>query len=510
MLFEFSADSRSVSDLGIADVARVLCAGSPLRGTREAMLHVLCSPVSDARGLSARQRDVRSVRGNDSVIEKCAESDFVWLMEYDVDDDLKELLEAPFFDSFATSWMNRIWFLLGANNAYGAVVCPVVALVTPIMYLLSPIFIMRFRYGVKVGIANYARLLYQSFRLGGEMIMLASGKSVSVASMALSLAAAAFVYVQNVVNAVRHARNLYVACEKISSKVEGACRFAKQARAAMGASGWTVAHSERWASDGGAVAGDAGLPEALAGRVFRAYNPGFGRSLVCFRSVDRGRMRAFARHAALFDVARCASRSLGATRFARYEGPGFLARGLRHPLVEGCVGNDIALGMGAPSVVLTGANASGKSTLMRSVALASVMAQSVTVCFCDAIAVRPVERVFTHMHVSDDVAEGKSRFQAEMANIGEIVANAESGRSCLLVVDELFSSTTAAQSVVCLDGVLRRLAGFPGCMFVLATHHEVSFEGVRRFRMETLGSTLAHSYKMVPGVNDVFNAVYTG
>lgn len=443
------------------------------------------------------------------MIEASAESDFAWVMEYDVDDDLKELLEAPFFDSFVTSWMNRVWFLLGANNAYGAVVSPAVALVTPILYLLSPIFIMRFRYGVKVGLVNYARLVYQSFRLGGDMITLASGRSVSVASMALSLAAAAFAYVQNVVNAVRHARNLYVACEKITNKVEGACRFAKQASAAMAASGWTVARSERWASDGGAVAGDAGIPEALAGCGFRAYNPAFGRALVCFRSLDRARMRAFARHAALFDAARCASRSLdGGARFARYEGPGFLARGLRHPLVEGCVGNDVALGMGSPSVVLTGANASGKSTLMRSVALASVMAQSVTVCFCDAIAVRPVERVFTHMHVSDDVAEGKSRFQAEMANIGEIVANAESGRSCLLVVDELFSSTTAAQSVVCLDGVLRRLAGFPGCMFVLATHHEVGFEGVRRFRMETSGSTLAHSYKMVPGVNEVFNAVY--
>ena len=45
-------------------------------------------------------------------------------------------------------------------------------------------------------------------------------------------------------------------------------------------------------------------------------------------------------------------------------------------------------------------------------------------------------------------------------------------------------------------------------MFVLATHHEVSFDGVRRFRMETSGSTLEHSYRMVPGVNEVFNGVY--
>lgn len=508
MLFD-TRESRAGADLGIADVARAMCAGSSLRGGREAMLHILSNPVCDARTLRARREDVASVRGSRAAVDPGAESDFEWLMEYDVDDDLKQLLEAPFFDSFATSWMNRVWLCLGANNSYGVVLSPAVSLVTPVLYLLSPIFIMRFRYGVKVGILNYVRLVYQSFRLGGEMITLASGRSVSVASMALSLAAAVFVYVQNVVNAFRHARNLYVACEKITSKVEGACRFAKQARAAMAESGWTASRSERWTRDGGEVADDAGLPERLAGRGFAAYDPSFGRALVCFRGVDRARMRAFARSAALFDAARCAARALGrGARFARYEGPGFLARGLRHPLVEGCVGNDVALGLGSPGVVLTGANASGKSTLMRSVALASVMAQSVTVCFCDAIAVRPVERVFTHMCVSDDVSEGRSRFQAEMANIGEVVANAESGSTCLLVVDELFSSTTAAQSVVCLDGVLRRLASFPGCMFVLATHHDVSYGGVRRCKMETSGSTLEHSYRMVSGVNEVFNARY--
>lgn len=505
MLFE-GCEPRFSADLGISHVASLMCAGSPLRGTREALAHILRNPSADVALLRKRRRDVLSVRGNVKRIDSDAESDFGWLLEYDVDDDLKELLETPFFGSIATSWMNRVWLFLGANNVYGTLFSPAFSLVTPLLYLLSPIFILRFRYGIKIGVLNYARLMYQSFRLGGEMIMLASGRAVSVASMALSLMGAVFVYVQNVMNAFRHARNLYIACEKICSKVEGACRFAKQARAAMGESGWTEAEAARWVSDSGEVSGDPLLADSLAGTSFKPYDPRFGRALVCFRRADRARMRSFARQVAVFDAVRCVARSLDRTAFATFGGPGLLARGLRHPLVENCVGNDVALGFKAPGVVLTGANASGKSTLMRSVALASVMAQSVTVCFCDAIAVAPVQDVFTHMCIPDDVLDGKSRFQAEMGNVGEIISNAESGRSCILVIDELFSSTTSDQSVVCLDSVLRRLSGYPGCMFILATHHEVAYDGVRRCKMETSNSNFEHSYKMVAGVNEVFNA----
>lgn len=342
--------------------------------------------------------------------------------------------------------------------------------------------------------------------------MLASGKTVSVASMLLSLAATGFVYIQSVLNSLKHAQNLYVACEKISTKVRGASRYVKQASDAIIRSGWSLEFTKRWLNDSdrlidGFVRDTVDLPSSLADSGFSPWNPRFGRSLVCFRSLDRDAMRAFARHVSVFDAVSCVYRSLGETVFVKYQGPGFVARGVKHPLVADCVGNDVSLAPGAPNIVLTGANASGKSTVLRSVALASVMAQTVTVAYCDALAVKPVRAVYSHMCVPDDVLEGKSRFQAEMSKIGEIVTSAETGRSCILVIDELFSSTTADQSVVCVDKVLKKLSGFRECMFILATHHKVDYAGVRRFRMDTSPDSWEHRYKMVAGVNEVFNAV---
>ena len=123
MLFE-GAKPRFSGDLGIDHVAALMCAGSPLRGTREAMVHILCNPSSDLTLLRARRKDVLSIRGNESEIDSGGESDFAWILDYDVDEDLKELLETPYFASFATSWMNRVWLFLGGNNVYGTLFPP--------------------------------------------------------------------------------------------------------------------------------------------------------------------------------------------------------------------------------------------------------------------------------------------------------------------------------------------------------------------------------------------------
>jgi DNA mismatch repair ATPase MutS len=222
-------------------------------------------------------------------------------------------------------------------------------------------------------------------------------------------------------------------------------------------------------------------------------------------------MEGFAKHVSIFDAVRSISEHIRDKSIVPVEfcGPGFLARGLKHPLIPNCIGNDISLADATKNIVLTGANASGKSTILRSIALASLMSQTVCVAYSSAIAIKPVYTINSHMCVPDDIIKGKSRFQAEMANIGEIVAIAEKNKPCLIVIDELFSSTTASQCVVCLDGVLRRISDFKHCMFVLATHHDVDFDGVRRYTMKTSSDSFEHKYKMVKGVNNVYNAEST-
>lgn len=222
-------------------------------------------------------------------------------------------------------------------------------------------------------------------------------------------------------------------------------------------------------------------------------------------------MMAFMRHISIYEAVRCVSTSLCRTKIVSYGGPGFAAKGLVHPCVPNCVGNNIVLAAGKPGIVLTGPNASGKSIVMRSIALASVMAQTLGVAYCEAIAIVPVLRTYTHMCIPDSMLGGKSRFQAAMQSIAQMISDAESGQSCLMIVDEIFSSTNACQGVICIDSVLQRMSCAPKCMFILATLHSITFENVKHLKMKCLESQnekTESTYNITKGRNDVNNAIH--
>jgi hypothetical protein len=131
------------------------------------------------------------------------------------------------------------------------------------------------------------------------------------------------------------------------------------------------------------------------------------------------------------------------------------AHALVHPLVERCVGNDIALARG---MLVTGSNMSGKSTLLRAVALNAILAQSIHTTFghwrAPLLAVRAV------MRIRDDVDAGMSTYAVEVEAVGELVAAAtERGPlPSLFVLDEPFHGTNPAIRVPIVVAVFEHLA----------------------------------------------------
>ena len=124
---------------------------------------------------------------------------------------------------------------------------------------------------------------------------------------------------------------------------------------------------------------------------------------------------------------------------------GFAAEGLAHPLLphDGRVANAIALPIGQV-LLLTGANASGKSTFLRSIALASVMASvGLPVC-AQSCRLQPL-RVATVMRVGDDLLGGRSRFQSEVLALRQVLdlVDDDDERPVLLALDEILAGTNS-------------------------------------------------------------------
>lgn len=188
----------------------------------------------------------------------------------------------------------------------------------------------------------------------------------------------------------------------------------------------------------------------------------------------------------------------------------FHAEALGHPLLPraACVRNDIAL---EQFYVVSGSNMAGKSTLLRSIGVAAVLA------YCGA-PVRAASirlgnmRVCASMSIVDSMREGKSKFLAEVERLRDTLALAAS-TPVLFLIDEIFSGTNSPDRQTAADAVMRTLAE-RGAIGALSTHDisvtEVSRHGGTNLHMaarDESNDPLDFDYQLKPGVTRESNAL---
>ncbi|MCL7939621.1 DNA mismatch repair protein MutS [Halomonas sp. ATCH28] len=139
------------------------------------------------------------------------------------------------------------------------------------------------------------------------------------------------------------------------------------------------------------------------------------------------------------------ARALEFVRPALPESPGIDIRAGRHPVVEQVtetpfVPNDLVLDDRRRMLVITGPNMGGKSTYMRQAALITLLAHTGSFVPADAATIGPVDRIFTRIGSSDDLAGGRSTFMVEMTETASILHNATD--ESLVLMDEIGRGTS--------------------------------------------------------------------
>ena len=189
----------------------------------------------------------------------------------------------------------------------------------------------------------------------------------------------------------------------------------------------------------------------------------------------------------------------------------------RHPVVEVMlkdtlfVPNDTQLGSSSDTVcIITGPNMAGKSTYMRQVALIVLMAQMGSFVPAKAAKIGLVDRVFTRIGASDDLASGQSTFMVEMSEVASILKYATS-RS-LLILDEIGRGTSTYDGMAIARAVLEYAANPRklGAKTLFATHyHELStieqeLPNVKNYNIavKKRGDQMIFLRKIVPGAAD--------
>jgi DNA mismatch repair protein MutS len=153
--------------------------------------------------------------------------------------------------------------------------------------------------------------------------------------------------------------------------------------------------------------------------------------------------------------------------------PGLEIRGGRHPVVESTVErfvpNDCVLDERRRLVLLTGPNMGGKSTFMRQVAQIVLLAYCGSYVPADLCRLGPIDRIFTRIGASDDLAGGRSTFMVEMTEAAAIL-NAATDRS-LVLMDEIGRGTSTFDGLSLAHAIASRLITVNRSFTLFATHY---------------------------------------
>ena len=151
------------------------------------------------------------------------------------------------------------------------------------------------------------------------------------------------------------------------------------------------------------------------------------------------------------------------------DGPLFEAVELAHPLLPACVPNDVRLGGEGPRlIVLSGSNMSGKSTLMRTVGVNTVLALAGAPVRAARLRLTPLS-VGATLRIQDSLLAGTSRFYAEVSRLRQLVELASGPVPLLFLADEILSGTNSADRRVGAAAVLRGLTE-RGALGIASTH----------------------------------------
>lgn len=415
--------------------------------------------------------------------------------------------------------LNTSEHLLTGYNIYRIVASPVIGIVSPIAYFIMPYLVIRFKFNVKISFLAYIKFLYQSYFTLGD----AFGSPIMNRMKYVTFGFTMLFYFQSLFSSIEISKAVYKLSKMLTTRVHGVVRFIQTCSKIV---------KQYW-SDDVATAFSIhvkDLPKNLeyfeaiqsSTETFKIFS-NFGKQLAIFKRIKKEDYKPLINRAylldALFGIVR--NKVSFELEYIRDKKTQLVLTGCGHPCLDNdqVVSNDVILG-DPNNMILTGPNAGGKSTLIKSIMISVILSQTLTVANATRCSLTPFYFINSQINIPD--CKGKmSLFEAEMyrskTNFDKIT-HMPADTKAIIAMDEIFNSTNPLEGICGAYAIAKKLASDNRVISIISTHYTYLTklasdipDKFTRYKMNVLmnedGHVVGFPYKLQKGISRQYIAL---
>ena len=440
------------------------------------------------------------------------ENDVLWIFE-EKDETLKDVYNIVYFKWFFTRRLNDYPMALTSAVFYKIAISPLFGLLTPIVYFLIPYIIIRFKFKIQISFVAYLKFSLHALMNDEMMNMSGRGyKWMNKISMIMSLV----FYFQGIFGSIDLSQTYYKISKHLTEKINKVVEFVTIGQEVV---------NGLWHEDIKNI-----FPEMSVRSPFsfnftaKKYNvfSNFGRQLAAFKKLDMSELRRFVQQIYIVDtihsIASYKDNMKGS--FAQYSDtiePMIDMSDLWHPCINPtkAIRNCLVTDPLKRNVIITGPNAGGKSTFIKSLLINIVLAQTLGISICSHLTFTPFHNIRSQINIPDSKGH-ESLFEAEMYrckhNLDLIKSQPQ--QRILLVMDEIFNSTNPVEGIAGAFAIADRLGRHGNALVFFTTHYtyltKLEKQSMfRNYKMNVVKSdgAIQYPYKLERGISKQYIAL---
>lgn len=515
-------------------------------GGTQVLNMLITNPTCDAQILNVRKKSLQTLRSklretNKNLeqqldtLRQC-ESSLAWFYDPESgklkNDPDQSIYKLVYFNNIISQIFNNSSYLLTAQNLYKIICCPLIGILTPVLYFIVPYLVLKIKLNVPITFVQYLKMMVGVLFASSSFIMgAASFTLVKYVSCGLSL----LFYFQGLFNSIEIAKLSHKVSSIIYTNTRNFQNFLTIAQDLITqywsddiTKGFIDSHcceiSPNVASLIQSWAQEISYDQTIRFSLLR----NFGNELATYKMMNRDVFKPILRQIYVLDaLISIVSNTLQKTNpfsFVKYltsNTPMLRISNVVHPCLLHSTPNTIHIGKNHRISLITGPNAGGKSTLMKAIMTNIILAQSICISSCTTCSFTPFTFIHSQMNIPD--CKGKeSLFQAEMNRCKyaiDLIKTLKPRQYAFIGLDEVFNSTNPVEGIAGAYAILAKLGNSDNVAGIVTTHFTYLTKLARRhplkafsnFKMNVNTTVNKHCidfpYILTPGISRQYIAL---